>query len=145
MQNSFQPHLFTDKEPQTQSTKKTVLIIDENLMFLSIHEAIVRLLKKETEVTIMTTSSPEQALFISRRYPLDLIITGQLSKMSDKGFLSMIKKPELNANTPVLIAISEYEAGTHQELIEQGATECVEKNANKAILLNAARSALKLI
>ena len=102
-------------------------------------------ISREKNQRLVDSEYPEQALFISRRYPLDLIITGQLSKMSDKGFLSMIKKPELNANTPVLIAISEYEAGTHQELIEQGATECVEKNANKAILLNAARSALKLI
>ena len=114
-------------------------------MFLSIHEAIIRLLEKETEVTIMTTSSPEQALFISRRHQLDLIISGQLSKMSDKGFMNMIKKPELNANTPVLIATSEYEPGTLQALIEQGATDCIEKNADKAILLNAARSALRLI
>lgn len=125
----------TEPEEELDSSKATVLLVDDSEDFL-------RFLSSElsTLYNIRTAPDGQKALDIIHKSPIDLVITDITMPVMDGNQLcKLIKQDKDTANIPVIILTARLTDENELESLEYGADDYMKKPFNMQVLLKSIR------
>jgi CheY-like chemotaxis protein len=106
--------------------KQTVLIIDDQVTALEIHQAILKSLRPN--LNIVTKTSPLEALKWAEHKQIDLIITDfSMAEMNGMQFVKTIHQTNSVGIVPIIVITVLKDKALHKALIASGATACLTK------------------
>ncbi|HAS6348157.1 two-component sensor histidine kinase BarA [Vibrio sp. IRLE0018] len=128
---TLQPLLLAPENAQAERSSLSVLAVDDNPANLKLITALLA----ERVVSVTSCSSGQDAVDIATSRQFDLIFMDiQMPKMDGVTACKLIKKTELNANTPVIAVTAHAMSGERDRLLKAGMDDYLTKPIEEHIL-----------
>ena len=115
--------------------KQTVLLLDDQPMVLSIHEAIIKSL--DLDLMVIAKTDPIEALAYLRKRQVDLLITDfRMHGIDGIRFLMQAKYFSLNSYLRIVVITALRAQKTYEAILATGVAKCLFKPARSEELAN---------